>query len=211
MAITLTEWAQLLSKASDGLHGHIARALVNTALRAEAEAKRNVTGGGSSTTQLNVRSGRLRASIAGSVRDMKSLVRVEVTAGGRSPHPDQLKRDTTRNPGVASYARMHEEGGIIRPKRAKMLSIPIHKSLFTGAGVLRDARGPRAVPNLTFVRSLKGAFLLSNKFTGEPWFLLKRQVTIKPRPFLGPGMRTAVEKQMPGDLGQALESLLEVT
>ena len=204
--ITLEQWARRLSRASGELHNHVAKALVRTALRGETEAKRRVTGGGSKS-RLNVRTGRLRASIAGTVR-VKSAgtIEVQVKAGGRSPAPDQQKRDTTSSAGVAAYAGIHEEGGTIKPKSAKMLAIPVHDSLFTGAGVLRDDRGPRKTPDLAFARSRKGAFLLVNQFTGDPWYVLKRSVKIRARPFLAPGIRTAANK-MNADKARALEGL----
>ena len=74
--------------------------------KAQKQAKLNVTGGGSSKTRLNVRSGRLRASITKKV--VKSGRKFVGTIGTN-----------------VVYARIHEEGGTIKPVRRQYLTIPI--------------------------------------------------------------------------------------
>jgi hypothetical protein len=124
---------------------------------------------------LRRRSGALARSIRGEARMGSEGPEAVIHTGGHAGH------------GSVPYARIHEEGDTIRPKRGKYLSIPIHPSLKTGAGVSR-VPGPRQVPDLVFVRSLRGQPLLANKFTGEPWFLLRRQVTIPERPYMAPAL-----------------------
>lgn len=207
MAITLTEWAIVLHRASGALQQRVASALVNTALDAEAEAKRRVTG--KVGPGLKVRTGRLRASIAGSVRTSGSGVRVQVQAGGRSPNKDQLKADTTSAPGTVRYARIHEEGGTITAKD-KLLAIPVHKSLFTAAGRPRYA-GPRSIKTLDVAVGKKSGlpYLYDTTIGRFPaMYLLRKSVNIPPRPYLGPGLRTAA-LQMDSDIYEAIESLLE--
>lgn len=63
------------------------------------EAQKNVSGGGSSMTSLNVRKGRLKQSIVAK----------------------KLRRGAVRVGTNVIYARIHEYGGVIRPVRAKAL------------------------------------------------------------------------------------------
>lgn len=94
--------------------------------------------------------------------------------------------------GLVKYARIHEEGGIIRPTRAKFLAIPLQAAK-TAAGVGR-AVSPRDFKD-TFVRkgiiwqriekgkrAPKGASSnLATRGKIVPLFVLKRQVKIEPR------------------------------
>jgi hypothetical protein len=203
MPQSISEWSSRLNRASGDLRKFVATELVKTALRGEREAKLRVTNGGS--TRLNVRTGRLRASIAGGVRIKTGGIDVRLTAGGRSPNPKQLSPNTAPA-GEVRYARIHEKGGTIRA-RGKMLTIPISDKLFTAGGKQRYASA-RDVPDLVFIRSLKGAFLLVNKHTFEPFYVLKNQITIPARPYLAPGLRTAAVK-MDTDIHRAIEKLLD--
>jgi len=179
--ITLDQWRDQLAALvrTGALKGALLTAGASLAMDGARTAGLNVMTGGRSG--LTHRSGSLLRSMAGTAKTTASGVDVVLQSGGSGSF------------GSVPYARIHEEGGTIRPKRAKMLAIPIHPQLKTAAGIGR-VPGPRDVPDLTFVRSLKGAFLLVNKHTGEPWFLLKRQVTIKARPFLQPALETTAGK-----------------
>lgn len=81
--------------------------------------------------KLRVRSGALRSSVGGRVLgkklgDLRAIFRV---GGGR-----------------AGYARIQELGGVVRPKRARMLTIPIgapRGSALTAAGNTRARAKPR--------------------------------------------------------------------
>lgn len=77
------------------------------------------------------------------------------------------------------YALMMEVGGIIRPKKAKYLAIPLTPEA-------RIAGSPRNMAGLVFVQSLKGQPMLVDEQTGDPEYLLRQSVTIKARPYLRP-------------------------
>lgn len=96
------------------------------------------------------------------------------------------------------YARLQNEGGIVKPKKAKALAIPLHK----------EAR--RAAENVTSIKDIEGLWMLvragkapllcktkgerTSKKTGavslkskvsiEPWFVLLKSVKVPARPFL---------------------------
>ena len=99
-------------------------------------------------TSVSVRTGRLRSSLRKVGPTLKGNV---VEVGGR------LGVGSTD---VQGRARIHEFGGIIRPKRARMLAIPTRRAR-TAAGVAR-VRSPRQVPGLFVIRS-RGRVLLARK------------------------------------------------
>jgi len=153
--------------------GDITRVMHRFAIRKAARLER--FGKQNASSRLNVRSGRLRASISGSaMKDTRGNVVLQLQAGGRDKD--------------VSYARIHEEGGTIRPVNAKFLTIPISDKLFTGAGVQRY-KSVRDVPDpLTFAQSRKGQPLLLHEVTGEVFYILKKQVKIPRRPYLKPAV-----------------------
>ena len=90
----------------------------------------------------------------------------------------------------AFYAIVHEEGRIIRPKRARHLAIPLAAAR-TGAGVARPGGGGGSIrarfPDLKFIKSRAGNKLLV-RIQGKgknkriiPMFVLKDQVRIPAR------------------------------
>ena len=83
------------------------------AVRMDAIAQKRVTGGGSSTRLLNVRTGKLRQSIKWNVKRVRGGVRATIQAGGSA------------GGAVVRYARIHELGGDITTRRGKALSKPI--------------------------------------------------------------------------------------
>ena len=93
----------------------------------------------------------------------------------------------------AIYARIQEYGGVIRPKNAAHLTIPIGEAL-TGNGVARfTARQLIQSPGSygyvgTFTRN-KVIFGRRENKTFEPLFVLKDQVTIKRVGYLNDSMR----------------------
>jgi len=140
---------------------------------AQRLAKENVTGGGKATNRLNVRSGRLRSSITKKV----------ISKG-------------TRHRGIIGsnvvYARIHEEGGVIKPVSAKYLTIPLQAAK-TRAGVVR---GRARDFQDTFFRHSKSKNLILFQKKGDeiiPLFLLVKRVEIPARPYLKP----ALEKVIP--------------
>ena len=80
------------------------------------------------------------------------------------------------------YAGIHETGGVIFPKSAKMLAFP-----FPGVNIPLGM-GPRDFPNLVFVQGKNPgtAFLMDKLADGSlvPKFMLKRFVRIRPKRYL---------------------------
>lgn len=168
MSITVEEMNKRLKSlggqaSSVGLSGAARKALIGAALDGETRAKLNVTKGGASG--LNVRSGRLRGSIAGNVRKGPNGPEVVWSAGGRSGASDVV------------YARIHEFGGVIRPKRAAALRFSVGGG-DTRAGVSRG--------------------------DGSGNFVVVQSVTMPKRPYLGPAARDA-SKAFPNRLLVSLD------
>jgi hypothetical protein len=95
----------------------------------------------------------------------------------------------------AAYARIHEEGGTIRPKHGRFLAIPVGAAL-TGNGVARfDAREfIQGTQGGGSFRGFTGSFVNKNRTalmgvrkagTVEAVFALKREVTLPARRPLG--------------------------
>jgi hypothetical protein len=133
-------------------------------------------------THLQPRTQRLRASMRRSDRD--NIFRVDA-------------RETTVIGELGTqviYGRIHEVGGVIRPKHGLYLAIRTEFTK-TGGGVVRPQyRGPlRLVPN-TFVRRTSTGSLgvfqrIGQRVMAIAW--LVKQVTIPARPYLGPGVQKA--------------------
>ena len=173
--------------ASGGLRLLLRRSAIGIALNAEGNAKQYATIRRSPNPKSRygpVRSGRLRNSIAGSVRDTPNGVQVRLSAGGRIEGKD------------VKYAGVQEgpPGGgthtIVRARRGA-LPLPVHESLFTAKGVQRYP-SPLNVPNLEMSKDSKGLPVLRNKLTGEVFYVLRHQVSIPAKRFLRDGLRDAV-------------------
>lgn len=80
------------------------------------------------------------------------------------------------------YAQIHQRGGTITPKSAKMLAIPLPGAMTQS----QAAQGPRANPNLRFIRSKKGNLLLAEIGARgiKPMWILKKSVGIPKRLFV---------------------------
>lgn len=75
-------------------------------------------------------------------------------------------------------AAIHQFGGVIRAKKGPFLSIPV-------TAEARQAGSPRNFPaELAVAQTLKGQFILVSK-EGTTHYILKRQVVMPARPFLG--------------------------
>ena len=83
------------------------------------------------------------------------------------------------------YAAIHQFGGTVRAKNAQFLSIPVTPAA-------RAAGSPRNMAGLHVAQTLKGQFILVND-KGVTQFLLRNQVTIPARPFLGVSAGDRVE------------------
>lgn len=77
------------------------------------------------------------------------------------------------------YALMMEVGGVIKPKRAKFLAIPLTPEA-------RIAGSPRRMPGLAYVQSKNGQPMLIDSTSGDAQYLLRDSVTIPARPYLRP-------------------------
>jgi hypothetical protein len=111
-----------------------------------AQSTRLLREGLLSGQRLNVRSGRLRNSVASVVTQTADGGTLEVSAGRGAD---------------VKYARILERGGTIRPTRGRFLAIPQGRAL-TGAGVTRGGwESPRTAPaKLRFVPISGGRGLL---------------------------------------------------
>lgn len=185
MADSPAQLAKRLERLHSGLlRDDLRRMGIRLAFKAEEQAKLNAT------DRLRVRSGRLRNSIAGTTADSPTGIQVRLSAGGRTGGRD------------VRYARIQERGGTIEPLRRQFLTYPVHPSLFTAAGVLRFPSA-RMVPNLFYDGSGKTPVLRSS-ITGEVFYVLLRQVVIKPKHYLRDGLRTAAES-LPAEFRQTVK------
>jgi phage virion morphogenesis protein len=85
---------------------------------------------------------------------------------------------TTASVGTnVAYAAIHQFGGVIRAKKGPFLAIPVTPAA-------RQAGSPRNMPGLHVWQTVKGQFVMGTE-NGTVHYLLKRQVTIPARPYLG--------------------------
>ena len=145
----------------------------------EVSVKRNMADyspGGNS--RIQVRTGKLRQSIVGRVQGEKDLTKLAVllTAGNRS----------------VPYARIQEMGGVVRPRRARNLRIPL-PHILTGAGAVK---GKYQIYNQggkwmtgdgkpTWISRSGRAIMVNEGGRPTPIWALKREVKLKPRLGLG--------------------------
>lgn len=80
------------------------------------------------------------------------------------------------------YAAIHEYGGVITPKNAKYLAIPLTEAARAHAG------GPRSYPGQLTPRFNKGSAGSLVDEQGVAQFALVRSVTIPARPYLRPAL-----------------------
>lgn len=172
MSRDLAQFAADLRKTGDPrqLRAAIQRELGGVALKAQRESRLLAT------SRLKVRTGKLRQSIYSGTR-LKGAT-VEAYIGSKTP-----------------YAAIQERGGIVRPRTARMLAIPLGAAK-TRAGVNRQ--GPRDYADLFLIKS-RGKLLLVRKVGDgiEPMFLLVHQTKIRPHWYLRDGMRTAAKTADP--------------
>ena len=188
--ITLEQWAERIAKGGrDELRRVLYREAGKVSQRAVGEGQKNVG------SRMKVRSGRLWSSIRSEVKSTRGGIDVHLMAGG------------TDGKGPIRYARIQEEGGTVRPRRAKFLTIPLDPAKYP-SGVSRF-KTARDAPNLTLGISAAGQYMLVNKDTGEPWYLLRRRVKIKGKHYLRDAMREAA-KLMPPAVSKAFGGALEV-
>jgi hypothetical protein len=127
--------------------------------------------------RLNRRTGSLARSVVGRALRVNGIPAMEIGIFGGP---------------AARYAGIQEHGGVIVPKRAKALAMPVGGAL-TAAGVPRWA-SPRDYPGeLRFVPGHRGIGVLVDANTGEVLWRLLRKVVIKPRHYL----RDAMLEELP--------------
>lgn len=147
--------------------------MADIALAAQKEARL------SATRRLKVRSGNLRASINGVARKAAGgLPEVELSGGGPA----------------APYLPMQEKGGTIKPRNARLLTIPTPRNR-TPAGLARFP-SPRLQPNLRPVRAGPVGWALADD-DGVQWIGVK-SITLRGRGFMEAGLNRAVKKLEPG-------------
>ena len=94
-----------------------------------------------------------------------------------------------------AYAKLVGEGGIVKPRRAKALAIPVNKKARMAAEQLTESQSIRDIPGLTYIpRKGKPPLLVKEIQKGrgsargtvamEVWFVLMQSVKIPARPFL---------------------------
>lgn len=105
----------------------------------------------------------------GQTLSLSRLLRNSITAASDSRH---AVVGTNR-----VQAAIHHFGGVIRAKRGPFLAIPVTPAA-------RAAGSPRRMQDLRVWQTLKGQFVLGTD-DGTVHFLLRRQVTMPARPFLG--------------------------
>ena len=133
-------------------------------LHLERRIKEQVSG-----KRLKVRTGNLRRSVY--FRIVGSKDSIEVHAG--------------IDPKKAPYAAIQEEGGTIRPKRAKFLTIPVGRNLTKISRVMRVSprefiSNPGSLGyDSSFVNPRRTAIMGVRGGRIEPVFALKKKVTIK--------------------------------
>lgn len=181
--MTPDEYAKKLHHiASETIGPALKTLFAESAMYAEDKAKQNLTG-----RVLRVRSGNLRASMAGFVRPESGAIDVGVKAGGRVMTGDA----------EVKYAAVHEYGepAVMTPKRSKYLRIPLAAAK-TQAGVDRFPTSLReSAAGLFYVRRAKnGKLYLFHKDTNKPWYLLVRSAKVKRRPFIRPAMDIMIAK-----------------
>lgn len=163
-----------------GLRRELRKVLTGVAMTAERQAKLNAT------SRMRVRTGHLRRNIAATVVDGKTGG-VEVRLGVQG----------------VPYARIQEKGGTVVPRSAKALAIPMPAAQ-TAAGVGRYP-SPRAHGNLQWRPDGKGGPGLLFDPSGVLMYVLKRQITIKPKWYLRDALTTATQ-----DLDKQLSDAVEV-
>lgn len=152
-----------MRKSEVGIYNESLRALRRSHRRLDREMQRTRL----RAPGLNRRTGRLAQSFTGEVAG--------ATIGSL------VMRYGTNVP----YAKIHEYGGTVRPKKGRYLTIPLKANL-TAAGVMK--RGIREFPVVRFIRLRGGDRLLAlagddpdNLLGLQPMFVLVRQVKIPAR------------------------------
>lgn len=191
---TVEELADQLRQVGSTFRVKLRKLAIIAAADAERAAKERVSG-----PVLRSRTGRLRASIAGSVLQTADDVEIHLAAGGTRAGKD------------VPYAAAHEWGTTIHAKNGGFLRIPLGPAK-TAAGVDRFG-GPLRVTGagqfaVAMSSSGKGVLLKTTKpGKGQAWYALVRSVRIPARPFLTPSLKEAGDALVP----KAVAELVRLT
>lgn len=167
----------------------IRREMTQTAIEAEAAAKRNIA---------RNRSGRLRRSVTGYVEEVEGGVRMTLRAGaGDSP---------------LVYARLQEEGGRVVAKRGRYLAFPLPGGPAETARGVPRYKSPRQVPGLSFRPTKSGGILGKTIGKGkrarwQTWYILVPSVTIPAQWYARRGFLSATDR-LPQRLGERIAAVL---
>lgn len=118
-----------------------------------------------------IRKAARRKAPKGRTKQLSESIAAEVTVSTRDRCEVEVGTDIV-------YAAIQEFGGVIRPRNAKMLAIPL-------TGGARAAGTPRAGGKLRLIKSKNGNLLLIDT-AGRPQWVLKESVTIPAQPYLRP-------------------------
>lgn len=102
---------------------------------------------------------------------------------------------------ILMRAGIHEHGGVIKPKTAKMLAIPLkHKY---------KKKSPRSIDGLFLLQTEDNVFLVRDKGKDEIEFcyLLKDSVTMPKRPFISRGYARAAAGEL-GDFEKEIRAII---
>lgn len=151
------------------------------------QSMRARTSGPTTPESLSVRTGQLRRSIRSRTTSQRGTsVTLEMSIGANAP-----------------YARIHEFGGVITPKRTKNLAIPVGPAK-TRAGVARFGGGPASIlTGLKFIVNRKtGKKLLvqagrSKKQKMIVMYVLVPSVTIPPRLGFFKTVKAVIDRMRP--------------
>ena len=161
-AITPDEFAARLDRVAAGSFlRSIRREAALLSRKAQTDARMNAT-----PPRLNVRTGRLRNSIASTMKAQQGGLTITLSAGGAvGGRP-------------VRYARIQERGGTVTPKRGKWLAAPFGPAL-TAAGVPRFTSARAYGDQLRFQQFRGNLAGLIHRDSGEIYYFLFKSVKIR--------------------------------
>ena len=189
----LKVFSDLLKREWDGSAQALSRelkAFLTEVVEAIAGRNSGAWPGGTTDSSLSKRSGALVTAILDSVK------------------VDGSTFDTIRGligaPGVP-YASIQETGGVIKPKNAKYLCIPLPAALDSSGIPLKSS--PRDWPGTFCTLSKAGNLIIFQKRGTSivPLYVLKDSVTIPPRL----GMRKSLDAGLPYFVGRAMDAIVK--
>ena len=182
----LHDIAKRLDRLRAELPSVVTRVLTATALRMEEGAKLNAR------ARMKTRSGTLARSIRAGVTG--NVLKLAANAGG-----DHL-----------IYAHLQEEGGIVRPKNKKWLTIPVEGGpAMTPAGVSRYKTARDYPRPLRFIK-VRGSLALlvdERKRRSDIVYVLVKKVTVPGRYYMRDAFKEEAPKVEPAITGQILTIL----